>query len=338
MTSVSEKHTVTRMERLVGFGVLMILVIITLMIYTIQYRFNPAVNARQELSKSATVTEPFSLANLAPSEVQPLSPPERFDQESLSDKINGKAELYFSAGFQSLSAQRFALTNDPNDPNEQTLWFEMFVYDMGTARNAFSVFSMQRRGDLTPFGSTPFAYATPNGRFLAHGRYYLELVGAEASDSLMAAAEAMAAAFVDQVGANEANVTEMTLFPEDGLVSDSRSLVASDAFGITGFNQVFTAKYQHNEISIMAYVARRETAAVAKTTADTVRDFYLEYGGTSLDGPKGVAIVDILDTIEIVLHQGQYVIGVDEAPDKKTALALIEQIRKRLQEIGDDGS
>lgn len=332
MTPASEKHTVTRMERLVGFGVLVVLAAIALGIYSVQYRFNPAVNARQELSESATATESLSLADLAPAGTQPFSPPERFDPETLSDKINGKAELYFSAGFQSLTTQRFALAADP------ALWFEMFVYDMGTARNAFSVFSMQRRGDLEAGGPTPFAYSTPNGRFLAHGRYYLELVGAEASEALMTAAGAMAAAFVDRTGAEAVNVTEMSLFPEEGRVAGSQSLVASDAFGITGFNQVFTAQYQQDGAGIIAYVARGESATSARSTAETVRDFYLEYGGTSLGGPEGVAVIDILDTIEVVLHQGRYVIGVHEAPDRETALALAERIRKRLQEIGDDGS
>jgi hypothetical protein len=89
---------------------------------------------------------------------------------------------------------------------------------------------------------------------------------------------------------------------------------------------------------MMAYVARRESAASAQSAAETVRDFYLEYGGTSLGGPEGVAVIDILDTIEVVLHHGRYVIGVHEAPDRETGLALAEQIRKRLQEIDDDGS
>jgi hypothetical protein len=324
MTPVSEKNTATPLERWVGFGVLIILAAIALGIYRVQFRFNPAVNAHQALSAAATATESFSLADLAPDGIRPLSPPERFDPDTLSDKINGKAELYFSAGFRSLTAQRFALADD------SALWFEFFVYDMDTARNAFSVFSMQRRGDLTAGGPTPFAYATPNGRFLAHGRYYVELVGAEASEPLMTAAEAMTAAFVDRTAADAASVTEMALFPEEGRVPGSRSLVASDAFGITGFNQVFTAQYRHNGTGSTAYVARRESAATARSMAEAVRDFYLEYGGTALDGPEGVAVIDILDTIEIVLHQGRYVIGVHEAPDRETALALAERLRKTI--------
>ena len=64
----------------------------------------------------------------------------------------------------------------------------------------------------------------------------------------------------------------------------------------------------------------------------------LEYGGTSLDAPEGTAAIDILDTIEVLLHEGPFVIGVHEAPDRETALALAQSIRKRLQEINDDGS
>ena len=332
MTPVSEQHTVTPMERVVGFGVLLVLAVTALGIYTVQYRFNPAVTAVQELSESAAADASLSLADLVPDGVRPFSPPERFDPDTLSDKINGKAELYFSAGFRSLEAQRFALAENP------ALWFELFVYDMGTPRNAFSVFSMQRRGDLTVGGPTPFAYATPNGRFLAHGRYYLELVGAEASDSLMTAADAMAKAFVDRIGADAAEVTEMGLFPEDGRVPGSRALVASDAFGITGFDQVFTAQYRLNGSGVTAYVSRRESAAAAQSAAEAVRAFYLEYGGMPLAGPEGVAVIDILDTIEVVFHQGRYVIGVHEGPDRETALALAEEIRKRMQETGDDGS
>ncbi|MCG8688782.1 MAG: hypothetical protein MI892_28185 [Desulfobacterales bacterium] len=332
MPPASKKISVTIMERCVGFGVLLALAAIALGIYRVQFQFNPAVTARQELSAPSAPTESFSLAALAPDEIQPLSPPEQFDPDTLSDKINGKAELYFSAGFKSLMAQRFNLADDP------ALWFEIFVYDMGTARNAFSVFSMQRRGELETGGPTLFAYATPNGRFLAHGRFYLELVGAEVSDPLMTAADAMAKAFVGHIGADAAEVTEMGLFPEEGRVEGSRSLVSSDAFGITGFDQVFMAEYEYNGALVTAYVAQRETEETAKATAVMIRDFYLEYGGTPLEAPNGMDIIDILDTIEVVLFRGQYIIGVHEAPDRETALSLAESIIKRLQEAADDRS
>ena len=62
-----------------------------------------------------------------------------YDSISLSDKINGKAELYLAAGFARLETQRFALTDNPGQ------WMERYLYDMGQHANAFSVFSAQRR-------------------------------------------------------------------------------------------------------------------------------------------------------------------------------------------------
>ncbi len=332
MTPVSEKYRASPMERAVGIGVLAVLAAIVLGIYHVQSEFNPAVTARQVLTQPKAGGLAVSLTDLAPEGLDPLSAPEHFDPHTLSDKINGKAELYFSAGFKSLDAQRFVLASDP------ALWFEIFIYDMGTARNAFSVFSMQRRGNVTAGGPTLFAYTTPNGQYLAHGRYYLEVVGAQPSQPLMAAAGDMAAAFVETIGADAAEVTEMALFPEQDRVDGSRSLVASDAFGITGFNQVFTAFYQINNTQVTAYVARQESEAEAEVLAETIRDFYLEFGGTLLEGPKGIAVIDILDTIEVVLFQGRYLIGVHEAPDRESALSLAGQIRYRLQEINDDES
>lgn len=74
-----------------------------------------------------------------------MSPLAFFDPASLSGKISGQAELYFSAGFKCLRAQRFALADDP------ALWFEIFVYDLGTARNAFFRIQYAAQGRVYTF-------------------------------------------------------------------------------------------------------------------------------------------------------------------------------------------
>jgi len=329
---LSEQPATSRTEKWVSLCVLAALVAVAVGWVWVQFRFNPAVTARQAAAIDAVPPAIMRLAALAPADVTPLSPPEQFDTATLSDKIDGKAELYFSAGFRSLTAQRFSRVGHPAQ------WFELFVYDMGTARNAFSVFSMQRRGDTRPHGPAAFGYATPNGRFLAHGPYYVELIGAHASEPLMAAADAMVDAFAARIPANGADIPEMACFPGQGLAAGTRSLVASDAFGIAGFNQVFTAAYQLDAATATAYVARRDSEPAARSAAKAIRDFYLEFGGTVLPGPEGMTVIDILDTIEIVFYQGRYVAGVHEAADASSALTLAERLKVRLGEIGHGGS
>ena len=51
----------------------------------------------------------------------PLTAGEIFEAQNLSDKINGKAELYLSAGFVRLISQRF------KDERGSDLWIEAFL-------------------------------------------------------------------------------------------------------------------------------------------------------------------------------------------------------------------
>ena len=119
---------------LIGFGILIT-----------QTRFSPAILHKDALLPTPIETGPEEPAapieafTPLPPGLEPLTAPERFDAATLSDKINGKAELYLSAGFSSLVSQRF------RDANESDLWIEAFVYDMKSGKNAFAVFSAQRR-------------------------------------------------------------------------------------------------------------------------------------------------------------------------------------------------
>ena len=63
-----------------------------------------------------------------PQGLKPLTAPETFKADTLSDKIDGKAELYLSAGFNRLFSQRF------RDEKASDLWIEAFVYDMGNGK------------------------------------------------------------------------------------------------------------------------------------------------------------------------------------------------------------
>ena len=86
----------------------------------------------------------------------------RYDAATLSDKINGKAELYLAAGFERLECRRFALADDPAG------WLERFVYTMRAAPGAFAVYSQQRRPQAQPL--TLAADGLPGGQRSLPGR------------------------------------------------------------------------------------------------------------------------------------------------------------------------
>jgi hypothetical protein len=303
-------------------------------VFIVQFNYNPAVqqmppalafgNGSPAVSPAAADESAISL----PPGQLPLGPPETFDAATLSDKINGKAELYLSAGFVRLQSQRF------KDETTGEVWMEAFVYDMQTPQNAFSVFSAQRREDARTLELGQYAYQTPNALFFVHGPFYVEVVASEISEAIMQPMIAFAERFIADHPIKTQAIGEKELFPQKGLVETSISLVSADAFGYERFDQVFTAIYNLGDSELMAYYSRRKTAQEAEELASSYRDFLLAFGGKTVESDlsmKTAGMIYILDTYEIIFSHGLYLAGVREAIDKKSAQELAMQLFRRIK-------
>jgi hypothetical protein len=321
----------SRRQTLIGLFVFAVLAAAAFWIYSAQSRFNPAV--LNYLAGAAVATLPPASAEPfleLPEGLSPLSPPERFDRETLSDKINGKAELYLSAGFVRLDCQRLALAGRPED------WIEAFVYDMGSAQNAYAVFSQQRRGDGTPLGFTEFAYRAENALFLAHGSFYLELIASSKDPRLLDSLEALARGFMAQRPAAGTAIAERDLFPREGLDEAGIRLIPADAFGVSGLDRVFTAAYAADGGEMTAFLSRRESPQAAADRARAYVEFLKTYGGevSLVDQPiGGTAVIAILDIYEVVFALGPFLAGVHEAPSREEALGLAGRLAEKLKEV-----
>jgi hypothetical protein len=265
-----------------------------------------------------------------PEGVTTLTAPERFDRESLSDKINGKAELYLSAGFTGLEAQRLSVA-DPAGA-----WIEVFLYAMGSVENAYAVFSSQRRADGVPIGVAEFAYRAENALFFVHGPTYVEMIASGREAGLTRAMEELARGFIgSRPAAPSAAIAERDLFPTEGLAASGITLIPADAFGLEGFDRVFTAVYAVAGGEATAFLARREGPQAAAAAAIAFADFLGAYGGEpkGADDPvPGARAIAIMDTYAVVFARGDFVAGVHEAPDLAQALALAGRLADRLKE------
>jgi hypothetical protein len=314
----------------IGLIVLAVLAAIAVAGYAIQFRFNPAVlNFLQGAAVASRTSAPAESFLHLPEGLSSLSPPERFDRETLSDKINGKAELYLSAGFIRLDCQRLALAGQPE------LWIEAFIYDMGSPENAFAVFSTQRRADGIRLELAEFAYRAENAVFFVHGQFYLELIASGTDDRLDVSMEALGRAFISSRPAAQAAISERDLFPPRGLAAAGISLIPSDAFGFAGLDRVFAAAYTLDGTEMTAFLSRRADPQAAAALAGAYVDFLKTYGGevkASDDPVPGAAIVAVLDMYEIVFAQGPFLAGVHEAPDRDQALMLAKELAAKLKE------
>jgi hypothetical protein len=109
---IEKKEKSNTLQNLLSFLILSVIVVIGTGVFISHQTYNPAVVSLENLKRSTEA--PVRKQNVLkhpllfslPEGLDPLSPPELFDAESLSDKIDGKAELYLSADFVMLQTQR----------------------------------------------------------------------------------------------------------------------------------------------------------------------------------------------------------------------------------------
>lgn len=336
---IRENKNNSQRQTFLSVVILSILMVIGAGIFITQSHFNPGILQQDALlsepnkDKLSSQLSPNPSFVPLPEGIEPLTSTEIFDTRNLSDKINGKAELYLSAGFNRLVSQRF------RDDRATDLWMEAFVYDMGNSQNAFSVFSAQRRQDAESLGLAQYAYRTPNALFLIHGRYYVEIITSKVSGQVLQPVRMMAETFIRNTPSEATAVNEMALFPKQELVKNSMVLISSDAFGYDGFDKIYTAEYELDDHRLMAYLSHRRTPEQAKELASNYTVFLLAYGGQKIEAQlpiKGARLIEILDTYEIIFSHGSYLAGIREAATIKQAKTLAIRLYHRIKEGGNE--
>jgi Family of unknown function (DUF6599) len=330
----------SRRQTLLSGIILSALLVIGAGIFITQSRFNAGVLQKDAIlqvpdkNKPSSKLAPNALFFPLPAGIQPLSSTEVFDARTLSDKIDGKAELYLSSGFARLISQRF------KDERNADLWMEAFAYDMGNSQNAFSVFSAQRREDAASLDLTQNAYRTPNAVFLTHGRYYLEIIASKASEKVPQPVKVMAETFIRNTPAEAITVNETALFPKQEMVKNSIVLIASNAFGYDGYDKIYSAEYELNGQRLTGYLSHRRTPEEAGKLASAYAAFLLTYGGQNIKERlpiKDARMIRILDTYEIIFSHGSYLAGVREAATVDQAKTLAGWLYHQIKET-DNGS
>lgn len=321
-----------KMEARLSMAVLALLIIAGTGVVMRQFQINPGVVALRPDSHQQSLAPAFdqrALIDTTGTGMAPFSPPERFSPDTLYEKINGRADLYLSSGFVSLNTQRFSMHKTTGN------WVEVFVYDMATAENAFSVFSMQRREDAQAAGIVSTAYRTENALFMVHNNFYLEIIGTDITEALQQAIGLLAHAFVQAHGGSAvANVPGANLFPESDLQAESLQLVTANAFGYEQLDRIHTAEYLIDGTRLTAFVSDRQTAEAASALAVEYQQTLLSYGAARVNDPliiAGVSVMQFFDTYEIVFSRGRYLAGVHEADSLEAAGTLAGQLAGHLE-------
>jgi hypothetical protein len=328
----------SRGQKIASWAVMAALAAVAVWLHARQAVMNPAVDVALRPPALAGSVRPAGVRAFAsaafleaPTGTVPAGPVESYDPDTLSDRIDGKAELYLAAHFQEMSCRAFTA---PDGARVQA-----YVYAMATPRDAFAVLSSQRRPGAAPSGLSPEAYQTDNALFFTKGRHYVELVADRGGPETLAGLSALGMALVgllpgdDTAGGREAQ-TETALFPTDGLDAATVRLAASDAMGMAGFSNVYTADYALPDGLATAFLAVRDTPEAAAADALAFAAFLTQNGYAPVEAagsPEGTTVLGLDGSFEIIFTRDRTLAGVHDAASLPAALDLAARLRRALE-------
>jgi len=341
------RHRPKRPESAISTLILVILVLIAIGIFIRQSsydlsRFGIVATSIKPVSEKAQAdnkTE-MDLSLFAPAGLEEPSETEVYSSENLFEKINGKAPLYTESGFKKLYTQRFASEEDPS------LAMELFLFDMGGIKNAFSVYSVQKRADGKDLPDMGFAYKTANAMYLVQGRYYIEIVGwsqsARLSEAMTEAAEKIIRKFSSPAAGS---IPELNLFDAEDIVPGSFKLYLSGAFGFEGLTDTFSAQYKTDAETVTVFFSKQPARQQARKLAESYYKFLLDNGGKARPtDSKAVKetegkVVDLYGDVEIIFLTGSFAGGVHAAQSQPAAedaaCRLIESLNAAVRDGND---
>jgi len=321
------------LESAVGALILLVLIATAVGVYILQRDFNMDRFGRGQTTGESTVAKGgFNLSSAGTAEFPAAGNSEAYNNDNLYEKINGKAPMYQESGFVSLITQRFAKKDNAE------LGMELYLYDMGDVRNAFSVYSRQKRADVVDMNDVPMSYKTSNAIYLTAGKFYIEMVGFAESQELIDAMRSIAKKLIAQLPVDAKDeIKELSYFPP-GTVAGTWKLQIANAFGFDGLSNTYSALYKVDDKAVTIFFSKCANADEAKKVAKSYNDFLVSNDAKSIP-PAGESlkvinanVLDFYGTSEIVFSTGVFVGGIHEADNRqaaeKAAEALIEQLKK----------
>ncbi len=215
------------LERVVGFLLIALLIALVALIYFSGQRPGPAALAGPAPAASEG---PFPLTSPAG---WPRGAVERYDVDTVFEKINGKADAYHALGFVELA---FASYSRPDQPD---LFADAYLYDMEKAVQAYGIFRTQRGRDESTLAAGDEGSASGAAAFARKGRFYLEVIasGPDAADE----ARALATAIADALPATEV-IQDPAYFPQEGL--ERVTYVLENCLMVEALVDAFVAVYE----------------------------------------------------------------------------------------------
>ena len=279
-------------ERRVGLGLLLLLAALVGLFLLAGARPGPA-----GLPPPPAATEGALLPLTTPGG-WPRGEIERYDADSLFEKINGKADAYLALDFLALACAGYVRPDDP------AVYIDVYLYDMQEPLHAYGIYRAQRSGNEQALEAGDEAGAVGASVFARKDRFYLEVIAS--GPDAAAEARALARAIAGALPAGHDPVTDPSYLPRKGL--KSVRYVRQSGLGVDALTDAFLAGYADGTQVVVARPASPEAAC-----------------------KEALEAFAFLKTPAQFVAKGEYAVGVVSAPDPARGKALLAEVCEALR-------
>ena len=249
----------------------------------------------------------------------------RYDQDTLSDRIDGEAELYFPYGFQFLASGRYT---------RQDQSFDLDVFRMGSLLDAFGVYANYRPKGAEPVPAVTEGGVTPDQLFFYQERYFIRLQSTGNREAGKGALVACAQAVSRLLPAGVGMPPEIDFLAIPEVLPRSVLYNATSLLGYDFLHRGMMADAVIGGETVRLFISLENSNLEAEKSFLAYRN-YLQTNGSgsrpvTTSSNRAVVGVDPLYGTAVVDVLGRYVFGMVRVKDTAAALPVMEKMRRKL--------
>jgi hypothetical protein len=257
-----------------------------------------------------------------------------YGKETLFDRINGEAELYFPYGFERLAFARYQSSRNPD------IAVDADVYRMGSLLDAFGIYANYRRKEDAVVDTGAEGAISSSQLFFYQDRFFVRLQATGTASLEPDIFLACARAISRNLPRNAGRPRELEAFTIPGVVPKSERYIAQSLLGYDFFRRGLIADATLDGERMQLFLVPEDSRDAAAQAFDR----YLSYLRTSgkdirVTGVPDRNSLDAVDPLYGNVHveqEDRFLIGAVRANSASAAKQLVEQLRMHVGRSSPD--
>ncbi len=256
--------------------------------------------------------------------------PRHFTPENLYEAIDGEADLYIGYGIKELGTLLY-YWGSPSDT-----FFVVDIYDMGSALNAFGVYSNLRHPDyrFEEIGDEGFVH--DYGMKFYKGRFLVDIKLGDFSEKCRRAALIVARETARRIRSTGKIPPLLETLPGEQQVPHTLRYVRREMLNQGFLPGGLEARYSLNGSEVTCFVVIFDSVADARRGFEELRTFHSMTGRlfpSHLPGQEGLAAHSAYHSVFLAFRLDSLIAGVQDLPDAESGEPWIQTLYERISRL-----